>query len=65
MSSLLTVRDLIKHLEQFGSERALIVDSDGDTWPVEEEMFQPWSEEPNAPIAIFIGLGELELSNKE
>lgn len=57
-----TVGELVEYLKQFDPSRPLIVDDDGDTWGVGRDMIQPWSDDPNDPIAIFVGLGELELT---
>lgn len=50
------VGELIDHLEKLGRDRLLIIDDDGNTWPLESESVSIWDEKhEDSPVAIFIG----------
>ena len=52
-----TVGDFMEHLSQFDSERAMIIDSNGDTYTIDSDDIHLWNPDEveigESPVAIF------------
>lgn len=54
-SIVMTIAELITHLQTFDPNKIIMIDDEGDTYSIVKEQIRLWDENtPEDPIAIFI-----------